>query len=525
MLRGSLTLLMRSIRADALTRQAHVGRIGAVALILFLLVSAQFESDNVGAPGLRFFERLSYLGVGLIALAAIGHFSTAITEEKEEGTLGLLLLADLSPISVLLGKSTNRILSSWLLFVGQFPFALLALTLGGITTLQIAAVYVSLAAYLFLLANLALLVSVCVKKSTEAMAVTALLLICLHFLPSALQSAVVSLIDSGQLNSHGLAENLSSTLAGISEQASVISELQRIFDFENEVHLLNVQVVGSLLGGLVCFGLAWWRFSYVVWAPDVAEPAQARTINQANRWVNLVARPWKYALAWKDFHFIAGGPTLLAAKLLGFPALVFAVLYFHEWVRTTTQLSPWQFLQGSFAIIFMAELLVYSSLLFQTEKRNGTLSTVMLLPTSAFRISSAKFLGCLIGSIPTIIACLILFQIDLDGRWTPVRLQGLFHNPATTSVIVLTCVIVITCQLTMLCSLIANWAALPMAMAIMLVLATVLFPILSGLMYLLEEQRQPEYAKLGPVIYVTAVLSLGLQFEIGRRLNALAGRS
>lgn len=104
--------------------------------------------------GTELFSSIAWLNLLFITCAGAGYFSTAITEEKEEETLGLLQMAGLNHIGILLGKSTSRLIQVMLLLVVQFPFMLLAVTLGGVTTDQILAAYVSVLAFTVLLANL-----------------------------------------------------------------------------------------------------------------------------------------------------------------------------------------------------------------------------------------------------------------------------------------------------------------------------------------------------------------------------------
>src|SRR6201999_580858 len=105
MFRGSLTLLARSLRLDARQRRAHAFRFGSVAIVFWLLIAAHLTTGGVTAPGLQFFRLTSLLCFGLITIAGAGLFSPTITEEKEAGTLNLLLLADVAPIAILFGKS------------------------------------------------------------------------------------------------------------------------------------------------------------------------------------------------------------------------------------------------------------------------------------------------------------------------------------------------------------------------------------------------------------------------------------
>ena len=107
-------------------------------------------------------------------MAGFGFFATAITEEKEEGTLGLLKMAGISRAGILLGKSTSRLVSAMLLLFAQFPFTLLAITLGGVTFQQILAAYSALLAYMILVANLAMFFSVSSKRSSTASLLSAI---------------------------------------------------------------------------------------------------------------------------------------------------------------------------------------------------------------------------------------------------------------------------------------------------------------------------------------------------------------
>jgi len=56
-------------------------------------VRGAVEFEQFGAPGLRFFYGISYLNLAFLTLLGISFFSTSISEEKEEDTLGLMLMA------------------------------------------------------------------------------------------------------------------------------------------------------------------------------------------------------------------------------------------------------------------------------------------------------------------------------------------------------------------------------------------------------------------------------------------------
>lgn len=177
MIGSTLALLGRSLREDARLLRSHAARLLFLGLIYFSLKEAQAYGSAWGAPGLNFFESMSWWNFIFILLIGVSFFATAITEEKEEMTLGLMRMAGISPVALLLGKSTSRLFRALLLLAVQFPFAVLAITLGGVTLHQVLATYVALAAFLILTANVALFCSVCTKHSRTASWMTFLLLV------------------------------------------------------------------------------------------------------------------------------------------------------------------------------------------------------------------------------------------------------------------------------------------------------------------------------------------------------------
>src|SRR5262249_43201599 len=105
MFTGTLAMLHRAVRLDARLLRTHLFRAGFAWLVYVSLLYALWISQTLlGAPGLRMFEAMTWLNVVLISLAGVSFFATAITEEKEEDTLGLLKMAGIDPLGILLGK-------------------------------------------------------------------------------------------------------------------------------------------------------------------------------------------------------------------------------------------------------------------------------------------------------------------------------------------------------------------------------------------------------------------------------------
>ncbi len=516
MIHGTLTLLNRSIRGDALKSHAHWARLLSVFILLILLFIAHFRSTYAVTPGLDFFRSMAHLGIALICLAGVGHFANSVTEEKEEGTLGLLLLANISPLAILLGKSTNRVLSAILIFAAQFPFALLSITLGGITITQIIATYISLAAFLFLIANLALLSSVVSRRSSEAGALMVLLTsIVLGMIP-ALDHSINDLVSFGYLSSSGSLGATMESLNEFHEQTSVIQQVSRIFEPNGEYSIFGMQLLFSVVMGTFFFLLAWLRFRQVVWTPETVEPQRMVVVSRRRRWSPFISRPWKIALAWKDFHFISGGRLLVIAKVVILPLWICLCYYYSQQIRRVTMASGEQFARDSLFIILIVEVLLFASQFFNTERKLGTLPTLLMLPQSVGQISYSKLLGCSIAVLPTVIALLVT--------------EHFLTKSGTGELIVYTkkmafgvSVLLVLSHLTVLCSLISKWGALPLAIGTMLILGMILAPFVTGAMRLISSADQGQLAETSPLIYATAIVCAAIQFEIARRIRLIAG--
>src|SRR5882724_9049389 len=101
-----LALFGRSLREDVHSKATYQAR-GLVGAFIWLVLSfALFASSWSGAGGRSFFLNIVVLQTVALIFAALTYFASAIAEEKEEQTLSLLRMTGLSPLSVVLGKST-----------------------------------------------------------------------------------------------------------------------------------------------------------------------------------------------------------------------------------------------------------------------------------------------------------------------------------------------------------------------------------------------------------------------------------
>ena len=112
MLHGIFALFFRSLRGDSRSFWVHLSW-GFLLLVIYgALCFAQVQGASLGAPGRDFFRYVIHLDAVFVTLLGISYFSSAISEEKEEDTLGLMTMAGISPLGILAGKSGGRLCRS-----------------------------------------------------------------------------------------------------------------------------------------------------------------------------------------------------------------------------------------------------------------------------------------------------------------------------------------------------------------------------------------------------------------------------
>ena len=390
-----LALFIRSLREDSRLKFTYFARAALVLLLLLFLAATRSSFGWTNAPGLQFFGIVAAVDLWFVMLAGVSYFASAISEEKEEMTLGLLRMTDLNPLSILLGKSTSRLCAATLLFVGQIPFTLLAITLGGISLRQIVATYLTIGAFLFFVSNLALLASVVCRRTAGSGILTGVSL--LGFL------AVVPLagwlarlpVRLGWLPTANSWTRALTAVATFASSASPFSRLDLVLSTRPFDRLAAFQVWSNLglAGGF--FLLAWLAFGVFCGEQKESGPSRiglARSLGR--RRLLTPGRPWSRALAWKDFYFTTGGKLWVALKLLIYGAPLAAVLC------TPAQLGgppTWErFGLNMFFFMLLVigvELAFAAASIFRNERQGQTLSSLAMLPQGLRRVAYEKLLG------------------------------------------------------------------------------------------------------------------------------------
>ncbi len=515
-----LALFVRALREDVRSKSMYWARGGLIAIVLFNLGTTQLTRGWAGAPGLAFFTSVIYINLFFISLAGLSYFSSAITEEKEDMTLGLLRMTNLNPLSILLGKSASRQIGALLLLVSQVPFTLLAVALGGVTLAQIIAAYFCLAAYTLFLGNVALFFSVAMRRSISAASLTFVVLLLFFLGPLIVRYPLLVTLAWFRITPAQAPGPWLDSLLSKWEQASPVARLQEIGITGFSDGPLCFQVGANLVLAAVFFLGAWAIFD--VCCRDQAEAGPSRgmlTRGGKRRRVFSPSRPWKNAILWKDYYYLGGGHVGAFLKLAIYVGALGVIAFFMH--QASSNPVDWELIAsmavwGS-ALMTILEIAFIASRVFRQERIWKTWSSLAMLPMTTRRIAYQKVLGNLLCLWPA----LLLFTVGCasfigkwwrDFRWTE-NSGGSFELIAITGSLFAILLAAFFYHLVVQLSLRLKWGALPLAFAITYV-GTSICVALSFLIF-----KEASFVVLDFALGITVVV---MHYNIGTRLEKIA---
>lgn len=443
-LRGSGALLGRGLNLMARSGEPHlVVLLFAVPALLGIFQC--FAMQHMTAPGLAAFNILVYGDAICLVVLGTPYFAAAIAEEQEQGMLGLLKLSGISPVGLILGKSTVRLFPTCLGLVLQVPLILLAVTLGGVTYSQIGAAFFALLAFLILLVNISLRMSLSSPTTADATAKTWGLLLLMVLVPQML-SLPTALWSPGQEWTQKSGWLATTTLAihqWIVER-QIYTRLAAITQSSFNEPWLSSQVALDLLISVFLFSVCWRSFETLTQEkiPDAGNDNAGKKSRKPTRRKSIPS--WDDALAWKEFQYGSGGWERIWVSI--FVLIVLFVVMFtlfweilnskRDFPRHSSVQNFWRLLQefGPVFIMFggaacIGTFIVGCAKSFHLELHEKTYSTLMLIPQSADRILFSTMKGRMMEAIPFagIFALGCVWTLVTDNWLTRLSIEG-FHT-------------------------------------------------------------------------------------------------
>ncbi|MFO1094079.1 MAG: hypothetical protein U0992_12325 [Planctomycetaceae bacterium] len=413
MVSKSFALFLRALRVDVRLLHSHLMRLALLFFVTVTLLWTTFIGTVMGAPGLWFFIQLTTINAVFATLSGPLLFATCITEEKEEQTLGLLRMANVGPFSILLGKLAPRLTSALLVLAVQFPFTLLAITLGGVTWQQVIEVFVTLLAHTFLIGTIALFCSVVGRRTASAVGLAVALILIHVLLPAIAYTFFLNTVPPTSALSdpdpkiqwfvrwHAWGIDVARDWY----YATATGKLYQILTTGYEGMFLNAQVVSNVGGGLAIFLLSWLLFDVFNRDIDVATAGASRTLSDLfRRRGRRSLRAWDYApIVGREFRFGVAGYSAWIVKLLAYgPGCMAAQLLVEDGdYQRVTRADYGEMIMIMMAYVVMPiESVVLASRVFRSEIKERTWSTLMMLPRSLTDIAYSKVVGAALALLP-----------------------------------------------------------------------------------------------------------------------------
>lgn len=514
---GTTALMVRSLRVEQRLLRTYLIRLAFVLTLYIVLTMSHNMASAFSAPGLMFFWLIVRIDFIFITLAACSWFCTTITEEKEEMTLGLLLMAGVNPISIVLGKHVPRLISALMLLVSQMPFLLLAITLGGVTVRQILAAFIALASYLLMISSVGLLMSVLSPRSSSASSRMASLLFVYFLIPGFASAVIAGGVAQGWWSRADMLVWLVKPVADALVETNVWHVLSGTVSTGFSDPFFTTPVVVNFVAAAVFFGLAWLMFAPLTRNEKSATPGRGflhMRLSPLRRWGT--SRAWNFALAWKDFHFIAGGLLMLVFKVLFYTGMVALIIYLARRIDPTarfTREDAGNILMVVTGAAFFVELTAYASRIFLEEIKWRTLPMLVLLPKSIAEVAYGKVVGCGLALMPAMGLFVVggVLSPDELGEFLNNTLSepGFWYSLASY---------VFWLHVAVLLSLYVKWGALPLTFALFVVFQMIFMNLL---MMSIRGDADPFFVFFSLAQFFVCFL---LQVWIAIRLEVLAAQ-
>jgi hypothetical protein len=385
-----LPIVERELRVAARRHSTFWGRL--VLAMAAIVIGFFFYLANASTSS-RLLAQQVFIGLGTLALVyclASGRRSTAdcLSEEKREGTLGLLFLTDLKGYDVVLGKLAATSLNAFYGLLAIMPVLAIPLLMGGVTPGEFwRTMLVLVNTFLFALAS-GVLASVLSRDARQAMGINLLLLLLLAAVPPAM-AGVIAYLDPA----HRVIQPLLLSCPAYTYYLCFDANYRGV---RGEYFWLSVGVIHGLTWLLTA--LASWRVPYS-WQDRQSGQEEARLADRWRLWMYGVASQRKALrtrlLRVNPFCWLASRARFKPAGVWGFLGFVACWwLYLHtvlhlRWFEEEFSLTT-AFMLNS---VFKLWIGIEAAQRLAEEQRMGSLELLLSTPLSEADILRGQFLA------------------------------------------------------------------------------------------------------------------------------------
>ncbi len=379
-----LPIAERELRVAARKPGTFWVRLAAALLALligsgFFVVSA-LRQTSLAQMGSILFTALAWMA--LVAALSAGLFFTSdcLSEEKREGTLGLLFVTHLRGYDVVSGKLLATSLRGFYALLALLPVLAVTLLMGGVSAGQYWKTSLALLNGLFVSLAAGVFVSALSRDPQKALAATLLLLLVL-----AAAGPLADAITAG-LKKRPFSPNWSLTSPGYVMVTAGAWGRARFWPALLLTHLL----------GWVLFGLACW------FVPHAWQERKRAGVSSTNSWnfawryggVRRRARLRRKLLEWQPLAWLACRECWQSRVLWGLAGILVAgfVVVLSENVPQEVWLI-WSYLGGLFMLLIYVWAASQASRTLVEARRSGLLELLLVTPASVRQIVGGQWRG------------------------------------------------------------------------------------------------------------------------------------
>ena len=462
-----LPLAHFAARRQLLGRRPQRLRLVAILVLSLVYVSvhagraATMWGPSLVGSGAAMLSAAAWLNYAIVLVAAVSLFATPVTDDRESGTLPLLIAADVRPATYLLGKLFAVATAVGLMLVVQLPLLASPLFFGGVTRPQVWSAVGLCASAAGMWACVGLSVSVLVRSNRMATVVMAAMVLLVEgagpiggwlsgwpALPPSWSPIATSLWSLHPWSSATLLDELLVATSEASVRPMVLTHL-----------------IASVAALLVAFVAA------PVLLPKTAR-LKATRVSGGRR----LTRRWRAdAIAAKEHRLVSGGGLGLLVRVVGYPAVAAA--------------AAWWFVSGGgtrdaaagFALTVVGAVAAVdgwrlSTSLLGREINDRTLATLTLTDSSPLELLWRKIAGLLAAALP--------FAATAVGLvlWRPTLLEDAGSRATAAAA---AGAVLLLWTLSTLCSLSYPKLGWAVAAVMMVVLSAVALPLGAALAFIL----------------------------------------
>jgi ABC-type transport system involved in multi-copper enzyme maturation permease subunit len=165
-------LLVREFVVASKQKRLYVIRFALAAVLGYIMLMGVGVASTTGTGGVQLFASIVIATFFLVSLFILAQTSGCISDERRQGTLGLLLLTPLQAWHVVLGKFTTRFLEGVQIFLAILPMLFLPYAIGGLMFGQMATAILVLFSQMIICVAISLLASSFFRSGATAFMVS-----------------------------------------------------------------------------------------------------------------------------------------------------------------------------------------------------------------------------------------------------------------------------------------------------------------------------------------------------------------